>query len=80
VRGTAEEAERLAAALRAAVPKLPRRTVSDWSDGMARVRAAGRTPRPEDYWSTRESALEELAEWIAESEGLVVELRGQRAS
>ncbi len=77
---TPEEATQLAAALGSAIPGLPVRSVSEWIDGMARARAAGRTPRSEDYWSTRESTLEELAEWIAESEGFTVELRGRRAS
>jgi len=76
MRATDEEAERLAAALKAAVTELPARGVSEWIEGMARVRASGRTPQPVDYWSTRESSLSELAAWIAESEGFFVELRG----
>lgn len=75
---TPEEPTRLAATLGAAVSRLPRRSVSDWFDVMARVRAVGRILRPEDYRSTRESSLEELTVWIAESRRFVVEQRSPR--
>jgi hypothetical protein len=51
----AEDVRGIAIALERAAAGLPVRSVAEWFAGMARVAAAGRAPRPADYWSTQEA-------------------------